>query len=364
MAAMAGATCLSLIAQVIQDQIVPLVIPYVTSNVQSENWHQREAALMAFGSIMEGPSPESMAEYVVGSLTVLLNCLQDPVELVKDTAAWTLARICDCHSESLPSEAFPVLVQALHTSLNDSPKVAAQACFAIYNLAGAVVTGEDVQTNALSGVLEVLIGKLFEVTVRNDNDEHNLRASAYESINKLVEHSAVDMQQVVGAVMTEAMTRLEATLSGRQDGDGVMNLQVLLCGLIYQCVQKLNQGIEPVADRLMGLFLQVLNVRALEDAIMVIGQIADKLGESFERYMKAFNPLLIQALGSVQEYQVRYLDRPTLSCVPFLMCTFSHRYASQGSALWETYVVLWKPVLQSTQMIGWQRCCSCCDHQS
>lgn len=53
---MSAATCLSLLANTVQDAIVPPVVQFVEGNIQSADWHQREAAVMAFGSILEGPS--------------------------------------------------------------------------------------------------------------------------------------------------------------------------------------------------------------------------------------------------------------------------------------------------------------------
>jgi importin subunit beta-1 len=46
---MAAATCLSLLASVIKDLIVPQVIPWVEQNIQSTDWHFKEAAVLAFG---------------------------------------------------------------------------------------------------------------------------------------------------------------------------------------------------------------------------------------------------------------------------------------------------------------------------
>lgn len=301
--AMAGATCLALIAEALEDNVVPLTLPFVTSNVQSPEWRQREAALMAFGSIMEGPSVEVMGPYVQGSLQLLLTSLNDTNDLVKDTAAWTLARICELHSESVPAESFTPVVEALYGCLSDpSAKVASQACFALYCLAGAV-PGEGA-TNMLSPVTTVLVGKLFETTVRPDHDEHNLRAAAYETIGNIVAHSAADSLPVVGKVLEEIINRLSTTVGGDR-GDATLTHQVELCGVVYECVQKLGDQITPHANALMQLLLQVLSNRgAAEDAIMVIGQIADKLGAAFEGYMPAFQPALGHAVMNMQEYQV------------------------------------------------------------
>lgn len=52
---MAAATCLSLFAQCVRNLIVPLVVPFVEGNIQNNDWRYREAAVMAFGSILDGP---------------------------------------------------------------------------------------------------------------------------------------------------------------------------------------------------------------------------------------------------------------------------------------------------------------------
>lgn len=57
----AAATCLRLLASLVREDIVPVVIPFVTTNINNPNWRLREAAVMAFGSILDGPSEASLA---------------------------------------------------------------------------------------------------------------------------------------------------------------------------------------------------------------------------------------------------------------------------------------------------------------
>ena len=47
-----------------EDSIVAHVLPFVKEHLQNENWQFRDAAIMALGSIMEGPDPESMAALI------------------------------------------------------------------------------------------------------------------------------------------------------------------------------------------------------------------------------------------------------------------------------------------------------------
>lgn len=70
-------------------------MPFVTANIQktdgAESWRAREAATFAFGSILEGPTVETLGQLVQSGLGFLLTALkQDPNAHVKDTTAWTI----------------------------------------------------------------------------------------------------------------------------------------------------------------------------------------------------------------------------------------------------------------------------------
>jgi importin subunit beta-1 len=129
---MAAATCLSLFAQTVRDEIVPPVVPFVESNIRNQDWHNREAAVMAFGSILDGPSSEVLQPLVSQALAVLIEMTQDPSVLVKDTAAWTLGRICDMHVVCINIELhLQNLIGALLKGMEDSPRVAANCAWVI-----------------------------------------------------------------------------------------------------------------------------------------------------------------------------------------------------------------------------------------
>ncbi len=77
--AMAAGTCLGLMARAAKDALVPLVLPFVHSNITRasapEDWHFREAATFAFGSILDGPSPSALQQVVQQGLVYLLQAL-------------------------------------------------------------------------------------------------------------------------------------------------------------------------------------------------------------------------------------------------------------------------------------------------
>ncbi|KAI5990274.1 armadillo-type protein [Pisolithus marmoratus] len=54
---MSVGTCFNFMAQAVTDVIVDAVIPFIEAHIKSPDGHQREAAMMAFGSILDGPYP-------------------------------------------------------------------------------------------------------------------------------------------------------------------------------------------------------------------------------------------------------------------------------------------------------------------
>lgn len=307
--ATAAASCMESLAGAIEDQIVDLTIPFISANISSPNWRLKEASIMAFSCIMDGPSGEKLTPIVASALPVILECFRDESPHVRDTATWTAARICQFHTAALSLEMIPTLMHGLVAALEDDhSQVASQGCNAIFRLAEACSDDSDNDTNLLSQYMSGLLQKLLFVTNREDWDSHNLRSSAYEAINMLVEASASDMADTVRLVYEEALSRLEQTFAAHTDHQERMQLQSMCCSLIGQCVQRLStEIIVQYADRTMTSTLQVFTTKgavAHEDAFMMVGYLADKLGSDFGRYLQHFMPALMTGLRNVEEYQV------------------------------------------------------------
>jgi importin subunit beta-1 len=146
------------------------------------------------------------------------------------------------------------------------------------------------------------------VANRSDWDEENLRVSAYEAVSLIVQNSALDMRAVVTQVLTEALSRLESTFQPNFNPRERVDLQSMLCGLIGECVKKLElEQFSPLADRTMQLLLQVFSGRgaaAHEDAFLSVGYVVAKLEKDFQRYVPYFLPALLTGLKNIEEYQV------------------------------------------------------------
>lgn len=167
---MAAGTCLALLAGAVQDAIVPAVIPFIEAHIKSEDWHQREAAVMTFGSILEGPDPSVLTPLVNQALPLLIDMMADRNEHVKDTTAWTLGRICDLLIATIkPDVHLHPLVSALVTGLADSPRIVSNCCWALMNLADQLglyyeEESENRNTGPLSPYYEGVVSALLRVT--------------------------------------------------------------------------------------------------------------------------------------------------------------------------------------------------------
>ncbi|KAK8949364.1 Transportin-1 [Platanthera zijinensis] len=320
--AMAGGTCLGLISRTVGDDVVPLVMPFIEENIAKPEWRQREAATYAFGSILEGPSPEKLAPMVNVALNFMLSALMNDLSNhVKDTTAWTLGRIFEFMHGSVvetaiitPDNCKQILTVLLH-SMKDVPNVAEKSCGALYFLAQGY---EDVgSTSPLSPLFQDIVQALLTVTHREDAGESRLRTAAYETLNEVVRCSTEETASVVLQLVPVIMGELHQTLGGQNmvsdEKEKQSELQGLLCGCLQVIIQKLGSAeltkhaFMQYTDQIMDLFLRVFacrNATVHEEAMLAIGALAYSTGHNFTKYMQGFYPYLEMGLQNFEEYQV------------------------------------------------------------
>lgn len=313
--AMAAGSCLNLVAQVVGDQCVDLVLNFVQANFENPDWKFREAAILAYGSIMEGPSSEKMRPLVAGSYQRLVMCLRDQSIAVRDTLAWTLGRIAQFHPAIVPvKELTPVLGQALQ----DNPRVASNVCWVLQVLAEGMpqgtIPGQNADTTQLSEFFPALAKALLEVSTRPDATERNLRMAAYNSLSMLISKAGNDCMQYMGELVTAMLGHLEQSF---KVVDNECQLQGYICGVLTALAQRLRQQVSPMADKLMESALQVITAfqqvkggaQCLhEEALLLIMQVATGVGAAFERYMPLFAPHLKAGLENFEDVQVCYMS--------------------------------------------------------
>ncbi|XP_073159374.1 importin subunit beta-1-like [Henckelia pumila] len=320
--AMAGGTCLGLVTRTVGDEVVPLVMPFIEENITKGNWRQREAATYAFGSILEGPSPEKLIPIVNVALSFMLTALtNDPNSHVKDTTAWTLGRIFEfLHGSTMATPIITLtnckqIITVLLQSMKDAPNVVEKACGALYFLAQGY---EDVgSASPLTPYFQEIVQSLLNVTHREDAGESRLRTAAYETLNEVVrcstDETAHFVLELVQVLMTELHKTLEAQKLSSDEREKQNELQGLLCGCLQVIIQKLGASESTMyafvqfSDQIMNLFLHVFACRSAtvhEEAMLAIGALAYAIGRNFAKYMPDFYKYLEMGLQNFEEYQV------------------------------------------------------------
>ncbi|CAK9008804.1 Importin subunit beta-1 (Karyopherin subunit beta-1) (ATKPNB1) [Durusdinium trenchii] len=309
--AMAAGTCLALVAQVVGDGCVDLVLQFVTVNFNKADWKFREAAVLAYGSIMEGPTSEKMRPMVESSLSSLVVALQDPSVAVRDTIAWTLGRIAQFHPTIVPvKQLMPLLCE----KLRDVPRVSANICWNVQVLAEAQAAGAGTvpypDSTVLSEFFTAIAMALLEVVARPDADERQLRMAGYNALSVLVSKAGNDCLGHMQALTQEMLKHLQESYKSI---DRECELQGYICGVLTSLVSRLRERIAPLADKIMEEALKVISAYQQvrggaqvlhEEALLLIVALANAAGSGFDRFMPHFAPHLTVGLQNYEEIQV------------------------------------------------------------
>lgn len=157
--------CLQLFAQAVGSEIVSAVLAFVEANLRDPDWHKRDAAVSAFGAIMEGPEEKILEPLIKQALPLLMEKMQDEAVQVRDSAAYALGRICDVLPDSIdPQSQLPSLIEALFGGLSSNPRMAGSCCWALMSLADKFAGEPGCQENALSPHFQGSVTALLNVT--------------------------------------------------------------------------------------------------------------------------------------------------------------------------------------------------------
>ncbi|VDD79992.1 unnamed protein product [Mesocestoides corti] len=345
----AAGVCIMLLAQACEDAIVDIVIPFVRQHIENPNWKYRDAAVMSFGSILEGPNPTALKPLVVSAMPVIINMLGDQSPAVRDTTAWTLGRVCEVLPEvALSDDYLRPLLQGLLEGLQSEPRVAANVCWAFSNLADSayeVASNEsneqestDPPTYALSPYFKVINERLLAVSERPDGAQHNLRNAAYSALMALMRSAAKDCYEEVKRVTGIVLERLnfvmglEGQVISSQDRAQFNDLQSLLCATLQSVLGKINKEDAPaLAGPIMSALMTMLastsaakisdgagdqageakdaaastlSTGVQEDALLAMSALLDVLGEGFLPYLEPVMPVVYRCLYLCVETQV------------------------------------------------------------
>lgn len=321
----AAGVCLMNMANCCENEIMEHVMSFIAANIENKQWQNREAAVMAFGSILEGPSPDKLKPCIDQALPIIIQRLRDESVCVRDTSAWFVGRACDIVPESaLNPELFQVLLEAMVNGLADQPRVAQNICWAFTSLSDAAYDtavsqltneAETPPTYIMSQYYTTIVQKLLEATTRPDGNQCNLRAAAYEAVMEMIKNSPEDCYQTVLSTTHEIMGRIEKLFAMENSLDSSMrsqyhDMQSLLCATLQSVIRKVKpEHMNELSDKCMESLLKMLGSShgigsVQEDALQAVGTLIEVVGNDFEKYMVHFQPFLCQGLQNHQEASV------------------------------------------------------------
>ncbi|KAF5017430.1 hypothetical protein F66182_10643, partial [Fusarium sp. NRRL 66182] len=304
--------CLQLYAQAVGATIISPVLQFVEANLRHEDWHNRDAAVSAFGAIMEGPDEKVLDPIVKQALPILITMMDDQSLHVKDSTAYALGRITEACSEAIdPQTQLPTLIESLFKGLLSSAKMAPSCCWALMNLAERFAGDLGASSNAITPHFNNAVSSLLDVTARQDADT-SVRTAAYEVLNVFVQNAASESLQSVASLSDVIIKRLEETVPLQnqvvsvEDRITLEEMQNSLCTVLQAIILRLDKEIIPQGDRIMQILLQILNSvggkSSVPDAIFAtISTLSTAMEEDFVKYMDAFAPFLYNALGNQDE---------------------------------------------------------------
>ncbi|KAI9221474.1 karyopherin Kap95 [Blastocladiella britannica] len=311
---MAAATCVGLLTLVVGNDMIPVAIPLIEHNIQSMEWRQRNAAVLTFGSILEGPTPQALGPLVKDALPFLIQRTADESAEVKDSAAWTLGRVCEFMLQLLDEPMRDQIAGALLTGLAEvgKPRIVSSSSWALIQFADQYgdATGTAPSTSPLSKYFTEVVRQLLTCSAR-DTETLAVRTGCYQALGTWVSAAPEDTLPGVNAVAQEVLTRLEhaAAKGGAMtavDAETVANL----VSVVNSLTQRLGrEGIVGAADRVMAVLIQLAQVAsaskatgAIEDILFCIGEVARTLDEDFVRFAEAVIPVVAGGLQHPAEH--------------------------------------------------------------
>ncbi|KAI0195597.1 armadillo-type protein [Xylaria flabelliformis] len=337
--ARAAYQCLQLYAQAVGPNIVPPVLQFVEQNLRSEDWHFREAAVAAFGAIMDGPEEKTLEPIVKQALPILISMMDDSSIFVKDSTAYALGRITEACSEAIdPNTHLDPLIKSLFAGIHNS-KMAASCCWALMNLADRFSGDFEATSNPITPHFNQSVQTLLEVTSQNVA-ETTVRTTSYEVLSAFVQHAATDSFPAIAQLSDVIIKRLEETIPMQsqvvsiEDKIALEEMQTSLSTVLQAIIQRLEKEIAPLGDRIMQVDLQILNTvgpkSSVPEAIFAtISGLANAMEEDFIKYMDAFAPFLYNALANQEEPSVCSMAIGLVSDITRSMGERSQPYCDQ-----------------------------------
>ncbi|KAF7459122.1 Importin subunit beta-1 [Cryptosporidium felis] len=302
--AKAAGACLTLCSQLLGDNILEPTLGFIHSNFSHSNWHNREAAVLAYGSILEGPSIQKMQPIVETSVANLCQALNDTVVAVRDTCAWTIGRIVTFH----PSTIFPLLglppsqKSIEHTNgllslllqklLADDSRVCTNICWVIHQIAETSQSVDGGQ-KILDIWFPFIVQSLIQAFKREVSDENNMKQACFNALSMIIANSGIDNDLNLINLAHELILGEEIGLKQLMEKNPIPRSDVtiltiqLVCGALYALTTKLGKRLTlQYSQILLRLYFELLRQGgATEESLLSLTSLIVAMSHDFSPYV-------------------------------------------------------------------------------
>mmetsp|Transcript_46963 Transcript_46963/g.121208 ORF Transcript_46963/g.121208 Transcript_46963/m.121208 type:complete len:405 (-) Transcript_46963:3930-5144(-) len=249
-----------------------------------------------------------MIHFLKEAVIPLSQLLKDNDVRVRDTTMWTLGRIVEVAPAALSEHATQVC-EAFVNGLQQEPRVAAHAAWALHNVAQLMQLEEF---REVIKYITQIVQNLLSASDRGDAHMKNLRNSCYEAVAYFIQCANEDAIALIEGLFEGFISRLQhavvMVVQNQSDRDHQFQIQEQLCNIIQTAVYKVRpEVVARNADLIMELVVQVLqgrNGEIAEEALLCGGAVASALGSDFGKYVERFVPFVLKGLEEVRSGDV------------------------------------------------------------
>jgi importin subunit beta-1 len=311
----AAGFALSCLAYTVKDPIVDYTYLYITSNLSSPNTKLMRSAALVFGSILKGPSSESLSHLVKSSMKTLqmLIITQNPV--IKNSVAWCFSNIIGNFKDIYEFCPVKELLVTIKHMINDENCIACHGCGALmrlteYDQFGIRVSREDVNS---------LFNTLLGIYMKTGDFELNL--AVLMALKSVIEKAPKDSIPLISNkinVFLELLQRAPDNLIG-----AVINT--------LECVIRRMGStpiIEHIADEIVRTILNIIKTHPIvfEDGIDAIGSLSWSMNYRFEKYISHIIPIL---LWGIEDIRASCICKASILCLGDLARSLSLKFTPQ-----------------------------------
>ena len=314
-----AACCLSLMTEIIKDQMVPPIFAFISANIGAAEWENRCAGILAFGSILKGPQKDTTNTLVNAALPTMTSMLQDKKETVRLRTSWLFEKITKtAHGSICNPQMLDIIMAGLLTSIKDKPQISFQICFAISNVAYSLRANEGQQSSLMSKIFTSVLEALWSNALRPDafTESKNLAYASFEAMTSLIQYSANDTIPLIETVLQKLIETFQSTVKGSFTVPAkTVEYQGYLCTTLQSIFSKLSGRLNAdLADSFILLLIESFTQRknVYDEGILAICGLINCLGKDFNKYMAKLGPYIFFAMKAQND---AILCKAAVDCV-------------------------------------------------